>query len=480
MIHRQQLLPPKNPLLHILFTSHLRLFYFMIVSFFGDNAVFLNKHIWLCAAKPERHGSHMDENEKDLPPQAPAQQDPAEETPAQKEAEGFRLSLSEDDDVLLKPEEQEIVAPKKKKGKRYKKQAGCMKTMVYITAVCCISILLAAFALTALNDMLGVVKDDVKISVEIPKGATTKDVADILEQHNVISQKLTFRLYCKLTKADGTFQYGMYVLNAKDGYEGTVAKLQKTAPQKDGIEITIIEGAKLDDVVDQLVKAGVSDKEKLYVALKETYGSKAAAAIQPTENRHYLLEGYLFPAKYEFVKGEPEATTVKRFLNALDDRLTDKHYQRAQELGMTMDQVITLASVIQLEAGKKEEMVKVSSVFHNRLSKTGEFPGLQSDVTCWYPYDKRSDLPENLQSQFYNDNPYNTYKIQGLPPGPVCNPGLDAIEAALYPNDTQYTYFVTDKNGKYYYASTYAEHQKNCKTAKKAGITTGTATQSGS
>ena len=392
----------------------------------------------------------------------------------------FRLNLPEDDDLLLKPETEEIVAPrKKKKGKKYKKQTGCMKTMIYICVVCCISIFLAAFALTALNDMFGVVKDDIKISVEIPKGATTKDIADILKEHNIISQKLTFRIYCKLAKVDGTFQYGMYVLNAKDGYEGTVAKLQKTAPQKDGIEITIIEGTKLEEIVDKLVEAGVSNREKLYAALKDTYDSKAATAIDPAEHRRYLLEGYLFPAKYEFNKGEPEATTVKRFLNALDARLTDAHYQRAEELGMTMDQVITLASIIQLEAGKKEEMVKVSSVFHNRL-KSGEFPGLQSDVTCWYPYDKRSDLPEGLQSQFYNENPYNTYKIKGLPPGPICNPGMDAIEAALYPNDTDYTYFVTDKNGKYYYASSYAEHKKNCRTAEKAGITTGTATQSDS
>lgn len=156
----------------------------------------------------------------------------------------------------------------------------------------------------------------------------------------------------------------------------------------------------------------------------------------------------------------------------MEEKYTDEYAKRADKLGMSMHEVLTLASIIQKEAGNIEEMKKVSSVFHNRLNSSS-LRMLQSDVTVWYPYATKEDV-EDLNAF---KGTYNTYDLEGLPPGPVCNPGAEAIEAALYPDDTGYYYFVTDKNNKYYYAYTFEEHQYNCNVAESVGVAGGTDTE---
>ena len=132
-------------------------------------------------------------------------------------------------------------------------------------------------------------------------------------------------------------------------------------------------------------------------------------------------------------------------------KLTKERYDDAEKLGMTIDQVLTLASIIQKESGDPDDMYKISSVFHNRLKNWGENGKLQSDVTTFYA----QTLPEQYRSA------YDTYICSGLPVGAVCNPGLEAIKAALHPAKTNYYYFVADVNGKTYFARTLAEHERN-------------------
>ena len=183
--------------------------------------------------------------------------------------------------------------------------------------------------------------------------------------------------------------------------------------------------------------------------------------IPENEDRIYALEGYLFPDTYEFYCYEKPKTAIRRFLNAYNTRITREMLDRAEEIGMTMDEVLTLASLIEKEA-KTEDMAKVSSVFHNRLEHPEQFPNLQSNTTDYYPYTKDT-MPEG----YSETSKYNTYNIQGLPPGPICNPGLNAIRAALYPADTNYYYFNMDVNGKAYFARTLQEHNKNLQTASQ-------------
>ncbi len=188
--------------------------------------------------------------------------------------------------------------------------------------------------------------------------------------------------------------------------------------------------------------------------------------IENGEDRAFYLEGYIFPDTYEFYKGESPERALRRFLDNTEKKLTAEYRQRAEELGYTLDEIITLASIIQEESYTNDSVKNVASVLHNRLDSPS-FPRLQCDVTIHYinDYVTKSKYLDGDTSVFAER--YNTYKCDGLPIGPISNPGLACIEAALYPAETDYYYFVTDKDWNYYYAETYAEHKANC---NKAGL----------
>ncbi len=205
------------------------------------------------------------------------------------------------------------------------------------------------------------------------------------------------------------------------------------------------------DFMEQINK--IDELQDVYSFIKD---------IDKTSDRAFALEGYVFPDTYEFYKGESAASALARFLKNTDKKLTDEYFSRAKELGYTMDEIITIASVIQKEAGVKAEMPKVSSVLHNRL-KSPDYGKLECDVTINYVNDYIIDSPylEGDTQKFAAL--YNTYKCKGVPAGAICNPGIDAIKAALYPEDTDYFFFVTDKDKNYYYSKTYNEHLEYCK-----------------
>ena len=202
------------------------------------------------------------------------------------------------------------------------------------------------------------------------------------------------------------------------------------------------------------------------------------SSIKNKDQRYYKLEGYIFPDTYNFYRNEKPNITINRFLNVYDQKIFTKDKQtkksiqdQIKESGMSMEDVITLASIVQDEAANEDDMYKVASVFKNRLSTIsnggvspygdGGMGLLGSDVTVWYPYRSREEAPNGFQSR------YDTYKITGLPSGPVCNPGLKAIDAVLNSAKTNYYYFCHDKNKNAYYAKTAAEHEVNL---AKAGL----------
>jgi UPF0755 protein len=172
------------------------------------------------------------------------------------------------------------------------------------------------------------------------------------------------------------------------------------------------------------------------------------------------LEGYLFPDTYDMFIGESTSSIVKRFLDNFDEKWTDKYAARAEELGLTTSEIITIASIIQKEVAGSAQMADISSVIHNRLKKSTNYPMLQCDSTALYVTNHLTDLLGENKASGYIDK-YDTAMCMGLPEGPICNPGLDAIQAALYPSDTDYMYFCHDKSGNVYYASTDYEHQQN-------------------
>ena len=185
--------------------------------------------------------------------------------------------------------------------------------------------------------------------------------------------------------------------------------------------------------------------------------------IPNPDERSFLLEGYLFPDTYEFYKNESASSAIKRFLKNTELKLTEEIRTECDKLGFTLDEILALASIIQEEAGNPAEMGKVSSVLHNRL-QSEKYPRLQCDVATFYlrdyvkPYVDEARYEELMAL-------YNTYNCDGLPAGPITNSGIDAVKAALFPEKTDWYYFVTDSDGVYYYAKTWSEHLENCENA---------------
>lgn len=234
-----------------------------------------------------------------------------------------------------------------------------------------------------------------------------------------------------------------------------------TEPAPNTVWVTFPEGKTVLQIAGLLEENGVCSAADFLRAVAES-DSDYAAALRG-QDRPFLLEGYVFPDTYEFYKNESAPMVLSRFLANMQKKFSDAEQTRAAELGMTMDEVLTLASIIQAEAGVPSEMPKVSAVLHNRLRRGMK---LQCDVTYYYlektvmpamsPDGWDDDLYEKYADLYY------TYRVDGLPQGPICNPGSDAIAAALYPADTDDLYFVTDADGNYYYSETYEAHQSVC------------------
>ena len=242
-------------------------------------------------------------------------------------------------------------------------------------------------------------------------------------------------------------------------------KLNKPAPPPPPatVRVTFPEGSTVAEIAKLLEQNEVCTAQEFFDAVNDrTNESKFIAQIKNPDERPFLLEGYIFPDTYDFFVNEGAKSALSRFLKNSEVKLTDEMYKRADELGYTMDEILTIASIIQ-EESSIEDMKTVSSVLHNRL-KSPSYPYLQCDATIFYLNDFVNPyLPED-KKESYNDL-YNTYKKKKLPAGPITNPGIEAINAALYPEDTKYYFFVTDTDKKYYFAENFAQHKKNCKIA---------------
>lgn len=252
---------------------------------------------------------------------------------------------------------------------------------------------------------------------------------------------------------------------------GFVREETTTAPPSTSVptvRITFPEGSAAVQIAQLLEQNGVCSAEDFLDAANTAPADfPLASQIGNASERPFLLEGYIFPDTYDFYVGEPAASALGRFLANTKRKLIEDVAARAGELGYSVDEILTIASIIQEESGFPKEDPLVSSVLHNRLN-SASFPLLQFNVTFEY-IDKYVDPFVDAGSEKYRDL-YNTYKRKGLPAGPISNPGMSAVNAALNPADTGYYYFVTDKEMNYYYASTYSEHLANC---RKAGVPTG-------
>lgn len=236
-----------------------------------------------------------------------------------------------------------------------------------------------------------------------------------------------------------------------------------TTKPKNVVSVTFPEGYAVTQIAQLLEEKGVCGFDDFIEAVNNPpVENEFVKSIKNPEERAFLLEGYVFPDTYDFYLNEGGKAALNRFLKNMGVRATQEYKNRAAELGYSFDEILTIASIIQKEAGMVSQMKKVSSVLHNRLNtKHPDYQPLRFDVTITYL--KSYVIPYLTGDVNRYNELYNTYKCPLLPAGPIANPGIAAIEAALYPDETDYFYFVTDEESNYYYAKTYKEHRENCR-----------------
>ena len=355
--------------------------------------------------------------------------------------------------------------------KKYRNHWG--RALILLFLILGISFFLAFFGLASAKDLLGLEKEDKQIEITVSENMKMAQITKLLHDKNVIDQPFAFSLYAKLKNEEEKLKPGTYILNSNMGYDQILYAMRGNKNAiKDTVKVTFYEGMTIREIGERLEENEVCTKKDFIEALETgTYNYDFISRIPADENRFRKFEGYLFPDTYEFYVGMDPESVVRKFLGNFQNKLTDELNAEIKNSGMSLDEVITLASIIQEEASAVEEMGKVSSVFHNRMETPQTFPKLQSDVTIFY-VEKDIKPFLNQQNQALYDS-YNTYVCNGLPVAPVSNPGMAAINAALHPEDTDYYFFLTDINGKYYYAKTAQQHYQNDYTASKLGKTHG-------
>lgn len=306
------------------------------------------------------------------------------------------------------------------------------------------------------------------IRIDVPFGSSTTTIANMLKEKGIIKYPYIFKLMSKLNGYDGTYQSGTHFVSTDLDYD----KLMKVLSGKPySVSVLLTEGMTLKQIEDKLLEKKLISKDKFEkVVNTDKFDYMFLKGLPDRSNR---LEGYLFPDTYEFGMGEGEKDIIKKMLDDFNKKFKPEYYDSAKKLGMTVDKIIILASIIEGEAAKDEERNKIAGVFYNRLNnKDKALRKLQSCATIQYIL-KNEGITREKNKIFDKDtkivDPYNTYLNEGLPPGPICSPGIRSIEAALNPEKTDYLYFVAkgDGSGTHQFSKTLKEHQA---ASKKYGV----------
>ena len=355
---------------------------------------------------------------------------------------------------------------KQKKKRRRKKTRKLSCTLVLLTLILALSSVLSVVILAVAKEMYGIEKSVDKKVVNIPDGVGTQAIAEQLVDEGMISLPFVFRLVSRMNGMDGKYIAGDHVLTASMSYETMIEELC-TTDEEGGREyhsFVIHEGENLLSIAQRLEENEfVTSADKfLFYFNSGGYNLFNFEKYLPEKSalKFQQMEGYCFPDTYQFyIHEDPNIVAQKIYAN-FDAKMTESDYKKMNELGMSLDEIITLASMIEAEAGSKEYMGRISSVFHNRRLHSAEFPKYQSDPTRKYAEDViEPNLDRENQTML---TAYNTYEGNGLPPGAIGNPGRDAIDAALYPEQTNYFYFNANiDTGETFFAETYDQHLQN-------------------
>ena len=356
-------------------------------------------------------------------------------------------------------------------------RSGCLGGLIYFAFVVSISIILACVGWMAASDVLALNKEPVTATVTLDK-AEFKDVtisytdaegnakersghqvsvgyvAKQLKDAGIIKYKGLFELYCSVSHAKTKIDPGTYELSTNYDYRALVKKMQVGSGAMVTTKVTIPEGYTMEQIFHKLEDENVCSYDDLMDAAAN-YSYNYSFIDQSMQGDAKRLEGFLFPDTYEFYQGMQASSAINKFLENFHDRITAEMLEKADERGMTMQEVVTVASMIEKEAANDDERAMIAAVIYNRIE--AGMP-LQIDSTIMYVLPEHKDVLTVEDTKI--DSPYNTYQNKGLPPTPIANPGLASIKATLSPASTQALYYALDsESGTHKFFTSYGEFQ---------------------
>ncbi|MCL1789032.1 MAG: endolytic transglycosylase MltG [Oscillospiraceae bacterium] len=393
--------------------------------------------------------------------------------------------------IRAEKKKQAIKKRQKRKREQIRTFSHILGSVVLVVFILSVSAFMSQFIVRAFLDFTGITMVEYPVIIQIPADATTDDITSILVEYDLIEMPKLFEFYSRMSDSDGKYLSGQFSLNSTMSYSQIVNTLQNRPQNTQTVAIKIIEGMTAMEIAELLEENYVCRAEdfmQFYKNKMNLFNFERRLEYNPLKFNQ--LEGYLFPDTHEFfvvngLEDDPDMDTEKyaevaarTIFSHFNSQISAEIYKRIGEIAETLniefglDEFMTLASMVQLEASEPEDMRKVASVFFNRLRNPEDFPKLESDVAREF-YGKDNILPYRT-----NDNEilinnmilaYNTYESNAIqngklvsPPGPVCNPGMSAILAVLDAAKTDYFYFCANiETGEVFFAENIREHEEN-------------------
>ncbi len=365
---------------------------------------------------------------------------------------------------------------------------GCLGGVMYAVFILCVSVVLACLCWMAASDMLALNKDSFTATVVLPETVFRNELIEVtdedgnvtghknisrvdlnylsntLKRAGLIQYRWLFESFCKIAKADQKVRPGEYELQSTYDYRALIQNMRPNAGSAVTVNVTLVEGMTMHDIFVTLERSGVSSFEDLmeaastyhfnYSFLEDPVDPEDEEVTEEEKDQASLrLEGYLFPDTYNFYANMQASSTINKFLDQFNSKLTEDALARIQDSGRSLKEIVTIASMIEKEAADDEERADIASVIYNRL-RTDMNLGIDSTILYIHPDHEGAPDAEMLKEK----SPYNTRLYSGLPPTPICNPGLASLEAAINPSQTDYYYYALDtETGRHRFFTTQEE-----------------------
>jgi len=328
--------------------------------------------------------------------------------------------------------------------------------LLYVVCVIGVSILLACVVWMAANDVLALNKEEKEVVVTVTAEDSFDDIVTRLKDEGLIEYEFLFKLFATFTGGEEKVTMGTYTLDTDMDYRALLSGMSINSATKAEVQVTIPEGYTVQQIFALLEEKGVATVEDLNeVAANHDYAFSFLQEIPLGDPNR--LEGYLYPDTYTFYTPHTPLYAINKMLVNFDSRVTDDMREQVAQGEYDLRQILTIASLIERETDG-DDHEKIASVIYNRLHDTngGTLGFLQIDATLQYALGEHKDALTQADKEM--DSPYNTYKYKGLPPGPIANPGMEAIKAAMEPADTNYFYYALGDDGVHHFFKNYDDH----------------------